>query len=506
MVISEPVLSTEAIQGNILRGFDSPYQTMLGLRLPEAQEVACAYIRLLLPRLTSLKAMHSMRLMRSAGLEAMLSSEWHTNVAFSLPGLQKLGLDTSGILDPLFLAPMGNFAGSMNDDLNSKGEPENYVLGQTWGDTPDAFLIIGASSAAGVEQALQDIQKEGVTAGCVVRFVERGAKLPGNTEHFGFRDGISQVGCRGRLSAAANDYLTPRYFAPEDPDGTNFAKPGQPLVWPGQFVFGYPGTEADDLSEPGEVVMGDHAWMLNGSYLVFRRLEQDIPAFRTFGAQAAVELSIGLGRPVTSDEAEALVVGRWPDGTPLLADARGENAMVSNDDMRVNNFDYRTDTPELSVLDGAVPRTIPPVKADRRAQVCPMFAHVRKVNARGMPTDQPRLTAALQIMRRGIPFGPLYSEDPCQKRGLLFLAYMTSVDRQFNLLTSQWMNNPLAPEVNTPGHDMLVGQALSGTPRQCTVKDGLGNVKATLSSNKKWVMPTGGGVFFAPGLDILGGL
>ena len=492
MVTPEPVLRTEAIQGNVLRGFDTAYQGLLGLRLPESDEEARAYVRKLLPRLTSLKAMHALRLVRSAGMESLLGSAWYTNVAFSRPGLRKLGLDTSGIVEPFFVAPMGEYAGSLNDALDAKGNAVNYKLGNNWCDTPEVFLIIGAGSAMLILDAFQAVQEEALVAGCTVQYTEKGEKLPGDIEHFGFRDGISQVGCRGRLSAAANDYLTPRYFAPDDPNGVNFAKPGQPLVWPGQFVFGYPGTEAADLSEPGETVAGEQDWMTNGSFLVFRRLEQDVPAFRAFGAQAAAELTGALGRPVKAGEAEALVVGRWPDGTPLLADARGPDPAVATDDMRVNNFDYRSETPELTVLDSAAPRTLAAVIADRRAQVCPMFAHVRKVNARGMPTDQPRLTAALQMMRRGIPFGPLHSKAPDEKRGLLFLAYMTSVEKQFNLLTTQWMNNPLAPEVNTPGHDMLVGQALAGTSRQCTVKDSLGNVRATLSSDKKWVIPTGG--------------
>lgn len=503
MAIQEPVLSTEAIQGNILRGFDTAYQALLGFRLPESQDAARAYVRQLLPQLTSLKSMHALRLVRSAGMEAALSSTWYTNVAFSLPGLKRLGLTTAGVIDPFFGTPMGEYAGSLNDALDPLGHAANYVLGRTWDDTPEVLVIIGASDEALCDQATQAAQAQALSIGCMVRYIERGAKLPQDIEHFGFRDGISQVGCRGRLSAASNDYLTPRYFAPDDPNGVNFAKPGQPLVWPGQFVFGYPRTDPDDLSVPGEEALGGEPWMRNGSFLVFRRLRQDVSAFHEFGASAATTLSAELGRAVQPGEAEALIVGRWPDGTPLLADAAGPNAAVSADGMRVNNFDYRTDTPECTVLDTAAPRTIPAVKSDRRAQACPLFAHVRKVNARGMPTDQAGLTATFQMLRRGIPFGPLHSVEPEKERGLLFLAYMTSVDNQFRLLNSQWMNNPLAPEVNTPGHDMLVGQALAGMPRQCTVKAPLGNVKATLTTDKEWVVPTGGGVFFSPSLDIL---
>jgi Dyp-type peroxidase family len=436
-------------------------------------------------------------------METLLNAGWYTNVAFSKPGLERLGFETSAVLENDFKVPMGAIAASLNDPIDSSGEPVNYVLGKTWADTPQVFLIIGAASEQSIELAVKTMRAEALAADCAVTYVERGATLPDAIEHFGFRDGISQVGCRGRLSSATTDFLTPRYFAGDDPNGVNFAKPGQPLVWPGQFVFGYPNTQSDDLSQPGEICEGGPSWMHNGSFLVFRRLSQDVKAFREFGVEAAATLSAGLQRSVTANEAEAMLVGRWPDGTPLLADNNGPDPDVSADEMRVNNFDYRRDIPQLTVLDGNGLRAIPPVKSDRRAQLCPKFAHIRKVNPRGMPTDQPRLTESLQMMRRGIPFGPLYDSQPTADRGLLFLAYMTSVDRQFHTLTAQWMNNAFAPEVNTPGHDMLVGQAAANTPRQCAIMDSLGTPQASLTSTKIWVTSTGGGIFFAPGLDFL---
>lgn len=506
MATSEPVFATEAIQGNVLRGFSNAHLALVGLGLPATEPGARNYVRALANRLTSLRSTHALRLVRSAGLALPGTHRSFLNVGFSFPGIGRLGLPTAGIREPFFRVPMGSFAGALNDPLDAVGRPLNYVMGADWDQTPDLVLIVGADSADDLDGAVASEIAVATAQGCTFRSNQRGTKLPGDIEHFGFRDGISQVGPRGRLSAATNDYLTPRFFAEGDANALSFAKPGQPLAWPGQFVFGYANSDPDDLTVPGEPSEGGEAWMRNGSFLVYRRLRQDVVAFRAFGAATAQVLSAGLGRVVSSEEAEALLVGRWADGTPLLPSPQGPMPALAADDFRVNNFDYRTATPELTVVDGTATRTVPAVPADRGGQRCPMFSHVRKVNPRGMPTDQAGLTATFQMLRRGMPFGPLYTNAPGAERGLLFLAYMTSVDRQFRLLTAQWMNNPAAPEVGATGHDMLVGQADAGQPRQCTLKDALGNPKAALSTTERWVIPTGGAVLFAPAIDTLAAL
>ena len=63
-----------------------------------------------------------------------------------------------------------------------------------------------------------------------VAYVETGHVRPGRErthEHFGFQDGISQPGIRG---------LT-RPLRP------NQGLPGQDLIWPGEFIYGYPGQD-----------------------------------------------------------------------------------------------------------------------------------------------------------------------------------------------------------------------------------------------------------------------
>jgi hypothetical protein len=102
------------------------------------------------------------------------------------------------------------------------------------------------------------------------------------------------------------------------------------------------------------------------------------------------------------------------------------------------------------------------------------------------------------MLRRGLPFGPLY--DPASpeqpERGLLFLAYQTSFANQFNKLNSLWMNNAQAPEVGNHDHDLLVGQVPAGQERTGRL-DG----HPPLRTPDRWVIPTGGAFLFSPAIS-----
>ncbi len=93
--------------------------------------------------------------------------------------------------------------------------------------------------------------------------MQTGGVLPGHLkghEHFGFDDGVSQPGIRGRVSEAPNDVLTARHIAPgQFPAEDLYGYPGQDLVWPGEFVIGYPRASPDPLI-PGPVERALPAW------------------------------------------------------------------------------------------------------------------------------------------------------------------------------------------------------------------------------------------------------
>ena len=149
--------------------------------------------------------------------------------------------------------------------------------------------------------------------------------------------------------------------------------------------------------------------------------------------------------------------------------------------------------------------------ADESGVRCPTFAHIRKVNPRGVNTDQadaPLSTRQFQMMRRGIPWGAMYSEanaDDDGDRGLLFMSYQTSIDRQFEKLTTKWMNMADPPE-GPSGVDLLIGQNNNGGMRQAVLRsDDPAHTDATapISTDTPWVVATGGEYLFAPSVSAL---
>jgi Dyp-type peroxidase family len=361
-----------------------------------------------------------------------------------------------------------------------------------------------------------------VVAGFNKDFIQSGA-LAGH-EHFGFLDGVSQPGLRGRYSSHWHDVLTPR----QNPDDPDQGKPGQDLLWPGEFVFGYPGQAADrPVEEPGPDPMTDGAgnpvaplWAEDGSFLVFRRLRQDVHAFHAFLHDQAAELG------VTPAALGARLVGRWASGAPTMRAPDADNPNLGGDDCANNDFEYQDETEPTRNrrgLDQCADKTHPASPGDETGDRCPFAAHIRKTHPRDdVPQnrieDDPdegrrRLrepdTQTHRLLRRGIPFGPSSSSTPEAPvddgldRGLLFMAYMTSIVDQFEFVTKRWVNDPDFKEPGT-GVDPILGQSQAADgSRQRTFKVRIGGVDRQLTAPDDWVIPTGGGYFFAPSISAL---
>ena len=92
--------------------------------------------------------------------------------------------------------------------------------------------------------------------------------------------------------------------------------------------------------------------------------------------------------------------------------------------------------------------------------------------------------------------------DKIGDRGLLFLAYQTSIERQFEFLTNLWVNNPDFSDAGN-GHDPILGQSQDPTTRDRSIVIQAENPanSATVKLPKDWVIPTGGGYFFTPSIQ-----
>lgn len=366
--------------------------------------------------------------------------------------------------------------------------PENWLVGGPHA-ALDLLLIFAADARIEVESDPVVARIE--ACGLVPIYSEVGEVLTDDKEHFGFQDGISQPGVLGIVEIGGiRRFITTRYGVPGGL-GIEFGKPGQPLLPPDQFLFG-----------------DDDADLRNGSFLVFRRLSQDVAQFYADTQTMADTLSTGLGHHVDAEAFRVRIVGRWPSGQPLMRPTASSGGPESA--MALNHFLFAGDVPELILSNN---EHIGPAHGDSQVQKggqCPIWAHIRKVNPRDLQTNLggPDDTRAQQMLRRGIPFGPAYHHDDLShsdngvERGLLFLSYQRSITEQFETLNGNWMNSSSGPM--SGGFDLLVGQSLTNgrhAPKLADYFDPVSNTTLTTATLNQWVKPTGGEYLFAPSVS-----
>jgi Dyp-type peroxidase family len=223
-----------------------------------------------------------------------------------------------------------------------------------------------------------------------------------------------------------------------------------------------------------------------GSYLVYRKLGQNIDQFERSVAQLAAALG------VNADLAGALAVGRFRDGTPVL---RSMTPGVGEE----NDFAFRE---------------------DREGLRCPFHAHIRKVNPRGTtPLTKLEAERNRRIARRGIPYGrplpgvatqPDADPDPNLPRGLLFMCFQADVDAQFEFIQRTWVDNEHFPTgvlsfgilQRDTGDDPLIGQDRNEAQRWPRKWGEATGGRKTFNFESA-VTLEGGEYFFAPSLSFL---
>jgi deferrochelatase/peroxidase EfeB len=459
-------------------------------------------------------------------------------IAFTASGLLALDVDQI-ILDrfsPEFVEGMaGENRSRRLGDIGENAPPEwDWGIGDK---EPHILLILFSRDAeqhkALVDEMLQRALGAGLSKIDILETSDMGGREP-----FGFVDGGSQP---------SFDWDHPRTPGTKaDLDYTN-------LLALGELLLGYrneyglltdrPWLAADqknvgilrkDMQRPDRGDLG-----LNGSYLVFRQLDQHVVRFWQWVASEAERVG------VTTDELAESMVGRKLDGKPLADLTLGRSIPgVEAGDADVNDFQYDTDPEGLS---------------------CPLGAHIRRANPRTGdapggkqgPLDNFLVTLGLtfrrdrgatsstlpwprnttvwpfapseddavasarfhRILRRGREYGKTIDHtaiDPATQEqesnaGIHFICLNANIGRQFEFIQTAWIASAKFAAL-TGEQDPLLGNRKPfpttpfADPQQCT--DGFSRPSAPPNCRHSTKLPQfinvrGGAYFFLPSLTAL---
>ena len=368
------------------------------------------------------------------------------NLAFTYGGCAVLGLPEETLLSFTreFIMGMPTRSGVLGDIGESA--PKDWELGGIGrrienGDLKErrfndnapihAVLMFAALDQRALDHNLAQ-HKKGIHAngGLLIVSEQGGSRPPAQQEPFGFHDGISNPIVQG---------------LPGHPT------PNRWVISTGDFVMGY--EDEYDVYSPSPVVRKEedpdgilpplpdqqypqyHDLGRNGTYMVYRKLEQDISGFWSYMREQAGGSEAQSGEII---EVASKCVGRWPSGAPLvLTPDYDDQALWKN-----NFFTY--------------------VPTDLEGFGCPLGAHIRRANPRDALAfyDDPdvsfKSTTRHRIARRSVSFGPPHGFDPedlergvvppavyeeTQPRGIHFFAINTDIARQFEFVQDTWIND-----------------------------------------------------------------
>jgi Dyp-type peroxidase family len=218
----------------------------------------------------------------------------------------------------------------------------------------------------------------------------------------------------------------------------------------------------------------------NGTFMVYRKLHQNVATFRAYLEEHAAQYSGG------KEKLASKFIGRWRDGTPIELSPDHPDPSIVEDPNRNTNFKYGADT---------------------EGTRCPVGAHVRRVHPRDAFGFNGKLIDRRRITRRGLPYGrPVAEGDPATgagERGIVFIALNASLSRQFEFVQQQWI------EYGNDAHqgndkDMLMGN--HGGHGKFVVQGDTSpsNPPFICTRLPNFVELRGGDYFFVPSMTALG--
>jgi Dyp-type peroxidase family len=404
------------------------------------------------------------------------------NIAFTSKGLTALGMEQGNL---------ENFTREFREGMTTPHRQR--LLGDScesaptewrWGGPNNEELHLAILIFAAQENELQDyyaqIAKEITENGMKELLHLDGQTLEESREHFGFRDGMGQpvIAGSGRKGPADDVIATGEFIMGYKNEYGVF--PDTPVVSAPQ---GDMNLLPSDAAGTGYKDLGR-----NGSYLVFRQLEQHVEAFWNF-MNEQTKSATGETDMHESVKLASKMVGRWPSGAPLVKFPDADPGFIDND----NDWNYHAH--------------------DKDGGKCPFGAHIRRVNPRDSfedngPKQSLRLSKRHRILRRAKLYGKPFAGSPVNNKpegevGLLFMCFNADISRQYEFIQYTWSNYPKFKTLyNDP--DPLIGvcpAAGHAQPQNFTIQGS--PVSRTINNLQRFVTVRGGAYFFFPSLTAI---
>lgn len=447
-------LNETDIQGFVLRGYNFPLARYLFLSFSNHQG-ARRFVDVLLPYVTTGEHWDDGK------------PESTVNIAFTHKGLTRLHLPEASLLSfPVeFLQGMKERGAILCD--TGRNDPKNWD--EIWREERvHAWLGVNAQSEEALKKCCDELRPLMEESGGVqtVGYQDAAAlRIDGvwtNREHFGYRDGFGNP-----------DYLG---FARDSQPGQGKLMPdGQwaPLAT-GELLLGY-------ADEAGELPVAPipHLLANNGTFMVYRKLHQNVATFRNYLEEK------GRQYPGGKEKLASKFVGRWRDGTPAESSPDRPDEDLVADKSRNVNFTFSN---------------------DKDGTRCPIGSHLRRVNPRDAFGFNGRLINRRRITRRGLTYGPYAPENQPvrddEERGVAFMVLNASLARQFEFVQQQWI------EYGNDSHlgnekDPLLGNRKDGGRFMVQGTEDPNNPPFMCGGLPNFVELRGGDYFFIPSMTAL---
>ncbi len=407
------LLEKEDIQGLIVRGYSN---------FPEASFVLCGITN------PAKAKKYFARLAERITPASQKPDKRAIHIAFSNEGIKLLNLSSSAY---------ATFSRQFKEGMTEKNRqlvlgdieynaPEHWEWGGTRSEQIHFILMIYAKDKTVLNLVMEGEKNNFDQTGIKEIKTLDSFALPEQKEHFGFRDGISQP----NIEELGKDNNAPEWN----------------VLPSGEFILGYKNVYDQYPESPFVSRNEDPENLLpastlydkkkdlgrNGSYLIFRQLSQDVHAFWKYLMENSnekddpTEAAICLG---------AKMVGRWPDGTPLIKSPDEPNDKFTTD----NQFGYW--------------------KEDFHGLKCPVGSHIRRSNPRDWLLTEKTHEESMQmirkhrILRRGRAYGLpmtdtldpekiMKAENDTEARGLHFICFSGDIIRQFEFIQNAWIRFP----------------------------------------------------------------